>query len=265
MRLVDSISYEKAKVLKRFSIIKQKICKLIEKNPDSSIAKKGIKNLNYFLVIDCKDVSKKLGVDYESNDAHFLFGTKENSEAFMNHIRKKNSQPSFFKNLGLLYEISGCYIVATAKGANAKNSVSIYNTLNSVSCKLDLDDLPINFKKMCSDYENKNLNFDNTNMFNFSNILNIPNEERDKIIESIVSSLAFTEVPNQEIYNGINMEEMYNNETSRINLEAIIENKIQDIYDVNFLQQVMESAIENDNLELCAKIRDRINHIKKTK
>lgn len=263
MRLVESISYEKAKTLKRFSIIKQKIEKLIEKNPDSSISKKGIKNLKYFLVIDCKDVSKKLGIDYDSNDAHFLFGTKENSETFMKHIRKKNSQPSFFKNLGLLYDISGCYLVATSK--DVKKNVSIYNTLNSVSCKFELDDLPSNFKNMCSDYENKNLNFDNTNMFNFSNILNIPNEERDKIIESIVGSLAFIEVPSQEIYNGINMEEMYSNESNRINLESVIENKIQDIYDVNFLQQVMESAIENDNLELCAKIRDRINYIKKTK
>jgi hypothetical protein len=263
MRLVELITYEKANKLNRFSIIKQKIEKLIKKNPDSDIAKRGIKNLKYFLVIDCKDVSKKLGVDCEYNDINFLFGTKENSEAFMGHIRKKNSQPSFFKNLGLLYDVSGCYIVATSKGI--KKNVSIYNTLNSVSCKFDLDDLPKEFKKMCSNYENKDLNFDNVNMFNFSNILNIPNEERDKIIESIVSSLAFTEVPKQEIYNNVNIEEVYGSDSNRINFENIIESKLEDIYDVNFLQQVMESAIEKDNLELCAKIRDRISYIKKTK
>jgi len=181
----------------------------------------------------------------------------------MNHIRKKNSQPSFFKNLGLLYDISGCYIVATSK--SVKKNVSIYNTLNSVSCKFDLSELPIDFKKMCSNYDNKELNFDNTNIFNFSNILNIPNEDRDKIIESIVSSLDFTEIPIQEMYSGLNLEEMYADDVSSMNLESVIESKLEDIYDVNFLKQVMDGAIRKDNLELCAKIRDRINKIKKTK
>jgi len=263
MRLVKSITYKRAKKLSRFSIIKKKIEKAIQKNPESAIAKKGIEGLKYYLVIDCKDVSKKIGIDDSFNDIHLLFGTKEENETFMNHIRKKNLEPSFFKNLGLLYDISGCYLVATSK--DVKKNVSIYNTLNSVSCKFELDDLPSEFKKMCSDYENKELTFDNTNLFNFSNILNIPNEERDKIIESIVSSLEFDEIPKQDIYSSLNFDDVYNENISNINIESIIESKIEDIYDINFLQQVMETAIENDNLELCAKIRDRINFIKKNK
>jgi len=263
MRLVESITYKKAKLLERFSIIQKKIEKLVQKSPESNIAKMEISELNYFLVIDCKDVSKKLGIDYTSSDINLLFGTKENNESFMKHIRKKNTQPSFFKNLGLLYDITGCYIVATSK--NVKKNVSIYNTLNSVSCKFDLDELPIDFKNMCSDYENKELNFDNTNMFNFANILNIPNEDRDKIIESIIDSLSLTEIPIQEMYSEISFEDMYGDGKNSVNLESVIENKIDDIYDIKFLQQVMDGAIEKDNLELCAKIRDRIKKIKKTK
>lgn len=263
MRLVKSISYKRAKSLKRFSIIKKKIEKSIQQNPESAIARKGIESLKYYLVIDCKDVSKKLGIDDAFNDIHLLFGTKEENESFMNHIRKKNSEPSFFKNLGLLYDISGCYLVATSK--DAKKNVSIYNTLNSVSCKFELEDLPSEFKKMCSDYENTELTLDNTNLFNFSNILNIPNEERDKIIESIVSSLDLHEIPKQDIYSNLDFNDVYNENIGNINIESIIESKIEDIYDINFLQQVMETAIENDNLELCAKIRDRINFIKKNK
>lgn len=263
MRLVKSITYKRAKNINRFSLIKKKIEKSISKNPDSKIASKGIESLKYFLVIDCKDVSKKLGVTDNFNDINLLFGTKEDNEAFMGHIRKKNSEPSFFKNLGLLYDISGCYLVATSKGE--KKNISIYNTLSSVSCKLDLNDLPKEFKKMCSEYENKELSFDNTNIFNFSNILNIPNEERDEIIESIVSSLAFIEMPKQDLYPDFNLETVYDETLANINIETIIESKIEDIYDINFLQQVMETAIENDNLELCAKIRDRISFIKKNK
>tara|TARA_Y100000389_G_C17455170_1_gene517660 strand:+ start:855 stop:1646 length:792 start_codon:yes stop_codon:yes gene_type:complete len=263
MRLVKSITYKRAKSLKRFSLIKQKIEKSIVKNPDSNIASKGIEGLKYFLVIDYKDVSKKLGVTDSFNDINLLFGTKEDNEAFMSHIRKKNSEPSFFKNLGLLYDISGCYLVATSK--DVKKNISIYNTLGSISCKFDLNDLPKEFKKMCSEYENKELNFDNTNIFNFSNILNIPNEERDEIIESIVSSLAFTEIPKQDLYPDFDLENVYDESLANINIETIIESKIGDIYDINFLQQVMETAIQNDNLELCAKIRDRISFIKKNK
>jgi hypothetical protein len=263
MRLVKSINYKRAQEINRFSIIKQKLEKLIKKNPESDIAKKGIDKLEYFLVIDCKNVSSDLGINEDVNEINFLFGTKEDNEAFMKHIRKKNSQPSYFKNLGLLYDISGCYIVATSK--SSKKNINIYNTLNSVSCKFEFDDLPIEFKKMCSEYENKELNYDNKNIFNFSNILNIPNDERDKIIESIVSSLAFIEIPKQDLYSNLNFDEVYQENSSFINIESIIESKIEEIYDINFLQQVMDSAIESDNLELCAKIRDRINFIKKNK
>ena len=80
-----------------------------------------------------------------------------------------------------------------------------------------------------------------------------------------MSSLDFDEIPKQDIYSNLNFDNVYNESLSNINLESIIESKIEDIYDINFLQQVMETAIENDNLELCAKIRDRINFIKKNK
>ena len=263
MRLVKSINYKRAQEINRFSIIKQKIEKLISKNPESDIAKRGIGNLEYFLVLDSKNVSSELGINEEVNEINFLFGTKEDNDAFKKHIRKKNSQPSYFKNLGLLYDITGCYIVATSK--KSKKNINIYNTLNSVSCKFEFNDLPVEFKRMCSEYENKELNYDNKNIFNFSNILNVSNEARDSIIESIISSLAFIEIPKQDLYPNINLDEVYYENNSFINIESIIESKIEEICDINFLKQVMDSALESDNLELCAKIRDRIKFIKKNK
>ena len=44
-----------------------------------------------------------------------------------------------------------------------------------------------------------------------------------------------TEVPKQEIYNNVNIEEVYGSDSNRINFENIIESKLEDIYDVNFL------------------------------
>ena len=261
MRIAKSITYEYAKGLERFSLLKKKIDKHKNENPESSISKiKKIEHLNYFLVIDCKDVREELGFNEKANDSSFLFGTKEKNEKFISHIRKKNSQPFYFKKIGLFYNINGCYIVATTK--RSKKNISIYNSTNTISCKFELENLPIDFREMCLEYEDYNFQKEINILPNISNLFNISYDEREKIIESIISSFAYIKIPNQPIFPENDIYKNYKN-LSRNNIQDIIENKVNDIYDITFLEKVMESAIENDNFELCAKIRDRIKKIKK--
>ena len=40
---------------------------------------------------------------------------------------------------------------------------------------------------------------------------------------------------------------------------------MDEIYDIPFLEHVMNSAIKVENFELCSKIRDRINLLKEIK
>lgn len=262
MRIAKSISYEEAKGLRRFSLLRKKINKSIEKYPEGSISNlKDIKYLNYFLVIDCKDVSDEFGFDNKNNLGPFLFGSKEKNKKFIEHIKKKNSEPYYFKKIGLLYDISGCYIVATTK--NVKKNITIYNSVNTVSCKLDTKDLPIQIKDMCEEYDTYNIESEFKKSPYFFDIFNIPSEERDKIIENIVSSLIFTNIPSQKKYPYYKEESAYEpSGYGSINIEDIIENKLGDIYDIPFLEQVLESSIKNENFELCSKIRDRINELK---
>ena len=56
------------------------------------------------------------------------------------------------------------------------------------------------------------------------------------------------EMPIQQMYSSLKFEDIYGEEGNYMNLESVIENKIDDIYDLKFLQQVMEGAIEKDNL-----------------
>jgi hypothetical protein len=261
MRIAKSITYEYAKGLERFSLLNKKIDKHKKENPESSISKaKKIEGLNYFLVIDCKDIYNELGFNEKEGDYKFLFGTKEKNEKFIEHIRKKNSQPFYFKKIGLFYDIAGCYIVATTK--NNKKNISVYNSLNTVSCKFDLENLPIDFREMCLEYEDYSFEKEIRNLPNMSNIFNISYEEREKIIESIISSFAYIQMPIQPVFPKNDIYKNHQN-LSRNNIQDIIESKINDIYDITFLEKVMDSAIEDDNFELCAKIRDRIKNIRK--
>lgn len=262
MRIAKSITYEEAKELNRFSLLERKINKSIKKYPEGSISKiEDIGSLNYFLVIDCKDVSEDFGFEDKNNVGPFLFGSKEKNKKFIEHIKKKNSEPYFFKKIGLLYDISGCYLVATTK--DSRKNITIYNTVNTVSCKLDLKDLPRQIKDMCDEYEIYNMDNEIKSNPYFFDIFNISSEERDKLIESIVSSLIFTNIPSPKKYPYYKESTSYENEVyGGLNVKDIIENKLGDIYDIPFLEQVLDSSIEDEDFEFCAKVRDRISELK---
>jgi hypothetical protein len=262
MRISKKISFEKVKKLERFLLLNKKIEKSIEKKPEGPISKlEDISKLNYYLVIDCKDVSEDFNFNKSNNSNHILFSDEDTNKKFIKFLNKKNLQPSYFKKLGLFYDLSGCYLVATTN--KDKNKVSIYNSITNVSCKIDIDNLPKDFRKMCNEYENSSLANNIRKNPYISDILDVTIEERDKIIESIVSSIVFKDVPNQKSFPEYSISENYDTDFfGGFNLEFVIENKIEDIYDIPFLSEVMHNAIDEDNFELCAKIRDRISYLK---
>jgi hypothetical protein len=262
MRIAKKINYEKAKSFDLFLLLKQKIDKIKKTKPNSSIAQINNNNfLNYYLIIECKDVSKELGFDKNKKPNELFFNNEENNKNFLKHLKIKNLQPSYFKKLGLLNEITGCYLIATTK--HEKENISIYNSINTISCKFNLNELPFEFEDICNEYEMYNIN-NNISINPFLNdIFNISTLKRDKILESILKSVSFIEMP-KNIYNSYDFDK---NNLESVNFtdkfEDVIGEKIKNINDINFLENVMENAIENDNFELCAKIRDRLKEIKK--
>ena len=262
MRIAKKIDFEKAKKIDLFLLLKQKMNKIKQTKPNSSIAQiKDIYSLNYYLIIECKDVSKELGFDKNKKSNEIFFNNEENNKKFLRYLKIKNSQPFYFKKLGLLNDITGCYLVATTK--KEKENISIYNSINTVSCKFDFNNLPSDFEDICNEYEAYNINNNISINPYLNDIFNISTLERDKILENILKSISFIEIP-KNIYSPY---EFSTNDSEikyfKNNIEDVIENKIKNINDIGFLEKVMESAIESDNFELCAKIRDRIKEIKK--
>lgn len=261
MRIAKKIEFEKVKNIDLFLLLKKKFNKLKQTKPNSSIARfDNIFDLNFYLIIECKDVSKELGFDKNKKPNEILLNHEENNKKFLNHLKVKNSQPFYFKKLGLLNDVLGCYLVATTK--KEKENISIYNSINTISCKFTFDNLPSDFEDICNEYELYNINNNISINPYLNDIFNISTLERDKILENILKSISFIEVP-KNIYipykfKSNDLETNYFNN----NIENLIEIKINNINDVDFLEKVMDSAIENDNFELCAKIRDRIKKIK---
>jgi protein-arginine kinase activator protein McsA len=265
MRITKRIKYEDALDVDRFDKLKSRIKSAKEKNPNYPIAKLGIEEMNYFLVIETKDLSEELGFGIQTNNFAFgFFAEKEKHKKFLKHIRKKNSQPAFFKKIGLLYDVVGCYLVATTK--KDKKKVSVYRSSNTISIKLDMNRLPEEIENMCNEFEEYQLQKQQEEQIRRDEVFGISQDDREKIIENIVSGILFVKKPFQEMYPNYNLNDMYETmHTGSLNIEQVIENKLDDIYDVIFLEQVMDSAIEKENFELCAKIRDRISILKEIK
>ena len=262
MRITKGLKYASVSNLEAYPKLKKKLEKLKEINPNHLISSENIKKLNYFLVIECKDVSSELGFNKNSNGVAFaFFGEKNKHKKFTTHIRKKNSQPPFFKKIGLLYDITGCYLVATTK--SDKRKVTIHKSSNTISCKLNMNNLPEEIKNMCSEFEEYQIEKQRNLYPELQDIFDLNIDERERMIESIVSGIMFSEKPIEEEYPNYNLKDIYDsNYQTKLNIEQVIESKIDEIYDIPFLEQVIESSISSENFELCAKVRDRIEALK---
>jgi hypothetical protein len=264
MKIVKKIPFKKAVNINRFDLLKKKIDKLIKNNEDSPISKKGnISKLNYFLVIKYEDISEKINIEKAfPNSDLFLLSSQEDSDKFMSHIKKKNEEPYYFKKLGFLKDIVGCFIVATTK-RNSKN-IDIISESNSISCKLDIQSLPEDFSEMCDEYEKDNLpTIENTKKLNNKSSDIINNEEYfEDLIISILKSNKTIDPPFQELNYSFDMDYYDNDFFTTENVENIMEINLEKIHDIDFLNDIMESAIESENFEFCAKIKDRIEILK---
>jgi hypothetical protein len=265
MRITKKITYDDVIKFNRFNKLEEKIESTKKKNFNYPISKLEIEEMNYFLVIECKDLSEELGFGVQTNNFSFgFFAEKDKHQSFLKHIRKKNSQPSYFKKIGLLYDITGCYVVATTK--KDKRKISSYNSSNTISIRLNMNKLPKEIENMCNEFEVYQLQKQQRDHIDNSEIFGMSQDDKEKIIENIVSGILFVKKPFQEMYPNYDLNDMYNTmNVASLNIEQVIENKLHDIYDIVFLEQVMESAIEKENFEFCAKIRDRISAIKEIK
>lgn len=235
MIIVREIDFSRARELNQIKEISKKFDSILKNNPNGKMSKKGsISALKYFFVIECNNSLEKFGMfDFFINTIK-----KENKKGKKNVSKSK---PDIFDKLGEENEVKACYIVATTK--TKIDSISTRNSTASISLKLNFDNLPEEIEEMCEEY---------------SDFV----KERDEImgISRMFEEMMFKPLDFLPSIDSINNFHQSGN-SKAFKIEDIIEDNIDEVSNIKFLNSLLSTALESENYELCAKIRDRINEI----
>ena len=274
MRLVKRLKFKRVKELQIFKKLKSNFLKL---KPQGQTVENNINNcedlskLNYFVVLEYINLIndkinyKKIFPDSElgSNsivDFNNLIQEQEKLKIYIQNNKDKG--PVYFKNLGVINKDQGCYLVATTyKHPKKIKDLNFKNKKNNefLFVKFDFKKLPKEFEKICSEYHRKKNSDSEKEKEEFENFLNLSNEEQDIIIENLFSDI-HSPLVNDEVLNKIN-----NTPATATTIQFAAEDKINQISDLEFLFNMLQSSEDIENYELCAKIRDRILEIRKSK
>jgi hypothetical protein len=261
MKLFKKISLSRAKELTQFKAISQKLKLTVNAELDSPFKKvSSVDDLSFYIVIDYINVVEK--IDYskifpdDNPIVDFDKLMKEHRKVVKFISNKKNSEVEVFKKLGLLNEVQGCYILATHK-RRLKN-IDLKDNVNSIIVKLDNKNLPKEIADLCEDYSLKSGKLLIREQREFEQFLKLSSEEQELVINDFMKSISFP-----PIYDDIPItrdDDLTYDELahSTIKIEDIAGNKVNFINSIPFLEGMLKSALETENFELCAKIRDRI-------
>lgn len=278
MRLIRKITFKRVTQLPQY----KKVLSLFDKfkeNPDidrhNSIKKtKDASTLNYFIVVDFENVIKKKinfknfierepGTDKEIVNINKLIEEKEKIEKSIQE--RSQTQPPFFNKLGMMNEVNGCYLI----GAN-KKSISHIRDLdlraknNFIIVKLDNKKLPKEIEEMCIQFHEKTQEKMRREQEEFEKFSKMNQDEQDRYINEILNNV---NLPPPSIVFLEKIKFDYANDkflqTSGFTFfDGFSEKNIQNIENVEFLEALLNNAVEKEQYEFCAKIRDRIIEVK---
>lgn len=274
MKLIKEAEYNRIKNLKSFKEINNKYIQLKKTNSNSGLLKvKDIFELNFYFIIDAESL-----FDKDSYFKLFFERKKVGSESLQEKhskllesmkLKQKNKLPKMFNNLITSNKLNGCYLVATIK--TDKTKLTITNSSNTLSVKLDYNKkLPYEFEEMCKEYDKYLTQSLEQEKLEIEKFFSMKKQEQDLLIGDIIQSLSFSSnsliVPPlkmlDDLYNILSIEKKSSG-INKVKLEDLIKNDLGQINDVEFLNSMMNSAIEEENYELCSHIKERIKEIKK--
>lgn len=267
MKLVRKIKFKRAKEISLFGKIESIFSKSKDedcKNPNSIKSASDISKLHFYLVLEYINlIDEKIDYDKIFPDNSIGKNTLidfnnliEEQEKLKLHIQKSQKKgPSYFKNIGILNEVNGCYMLASPhKHLKKIKNLDLKNKIQEsfIVAKFDFKKLPNEFEKICLNFGKNKSSFLEKEKEEFQKFLNLSNTEQDSIIDEILDSIQNPaidfEIPNQS--------------SSATTIQFAAENSINKIYNMDFLNLMLSSAEETENYELCIKIRDRIELLK---
>ncbi len=274
MKIVQKIKFDRVKEFKIFKKFKSKFLKnkskRIELNKINGIYNvDDFSKLNFYIILEYINLVsekinyKKIFPDNKNSsnsivDFNSLVKEQEKLKTYIqdNH----NKGPIFFKKLGILNEVIGCYFLCSTYNNSKRVKSFDFKNNNSndkfLFLKFDLNQLPKEFEKICFNYQKKhNIEKDKEEVDRF---LDISNEEYDVLMESLFNDIKHPLI-NEDMIESVNKE----SPATATTIQFAAENQIGKINDIDFLDNMLHSSEDLENYELCAKIRDRILEIKK--
>ena len=259
MRLSRKINYDRFLELNESKELRDVFDK---KYPDGG----KIEGLNFHLVIEYENAFDS--IDYENmfpdNSAFVDFQSlkKEHSNIITRIKRQIDNKkiPDFLKKIGVTNILKGCYLVGHTNKDLSKNIKT--SSKKSISIKFEYNKVPKEIADLCDDYYVKNVFSILREKEEFDLFFKMTKKEQEKEIAALFQQ--FSNYTNKSILFSM----MNSGDTIQpgikqgLTVEELFEKNIDFFNDISFLEQVFESAKEDENYELCQRILDRIKVLK---
>jgi hypothetical protein len=268
MILSKKINFERFNDLTQKEFFISELNSFVEKNPKSKIKKEDLKNFSFYLVLEYFNgfdsinyekifPQKGFFIDYQALQA-------EHND-IMNKIKKrllKKEYPDFFNKLGLSNFVKGCYLI----GGNNKDAPKTINRKSKsyISIKINFKEIPKEIEELCNEYYNKNYFYVDREKEDFESFFKLTKKEQEKMMGNFFEK--FTNFANKTAlvsYSNSYENQIINN-NSNYSIEEILDSNLDYFTDLNFLEEVLQKAKQEEKYELCSKISKRIKKIKES-
>lgn len=267
MKIIKKITFRRAKALsEEFEIIQEKFLELKNKGGKEGIERiASISKLNFFIVIEYTNMADKINYEKIFPNDDFIVdieGLLNEQDKVIQHINKrKEDYPEIFHKLGIIHEVTGCFIIATRK-VNI-NNISTKNTKNTISVRINNSFLPKEVFKMCDEYYDVKSEIIKKEEEEFNRFKKISFEEQDIILQNILQNANSGSVDffySSELDESKSKDESLSGYTA-VKLQDAFSQNIERVTSVDFLKSLLKKALNKENYEFCAKIRDRLTFL----
>ena len=264
MKIIKKITFRRAKSLStEFELIQQKFLEINKNGGEEGIARiSSVSELNYFIVLEYINIADKINYEKIFPNDDFIVdieGLLNEQDKVIQHINKRKDQYSqIFHKLGIMHEVTGCFVIATRK--TNINNISTKNTKNTISIKIKNKSFPREVIQMCNEYYDVKSDTIKKEQEEFDRFNKLSFEEHDIILQNILQNANSNSV---EFFYSSESEDSKNKEDSlsgytNMKLADAFSQNIERITSVEFLKSLLNKAVSKENYEFCAKIRDRL-------
>jgi hypothetical protein len=266
MKIIKKITFRRAKSLSNeFKLVQDKFLEIKNNGGEEGISRTdSLSKLNYFIVVEYVNMADKINYEKIFPNDDFVVDVEgllnEQDKVIQQINKRKDFYPDVFKKLGIIHEVTGCFLIATRK--TSMTNVSTKNTKNTISVRMNKDSLPKEITEMCNEYNDVKSEIFQKEQQEFERFNKLSFEEQDIILQNILQNV-----------NAGSTDFFYTSESredksepisgyTSIKMEDAFSQNIERITSVEFLNSLLNKALDKENYEFCAKIRDRLFFLK---